>query len=218
MPSLFVWLTWTCGLFVRLGQCVFDRLESLLNAAQLYFDSDESTAVKEDGQNRKNCPWTNWMPGSFFKGHLAMEKFGFLVFFWSSDWRSFQLNVQASNESLGCCVQLLWHDSYSVWIAVLCFMLFLYVYPSVSGSGPSHRKSQLSLKSNGAYVVWPEGTPLVVHIFLFVCLFVFLFVNEETNFELVILGVCIRTFQCQIHAIFLDLKGQLKLKPISNKR
>ena len=49
----------SCGLFVRLGQYVFDRLESLLNAAQLYFDSDESTAVKEDGQNRKNCSWTN---------------------------------------------------------------------------------------------------------------------------------------------------------------
>ena len=115
-------LTWTFGLFVRFGQFVFDRLEPLLNAAQLYFDSDESTAVKEDGQNRKNCSWTNWIPGSFFKRHLAMAKFGSLVF-WSRDWRSFQLNVQVPAESRGSSVYILWHDLIQ-FEAVLCFMLF----------------------------------------------------------------------------------------------
>ena len=168
VPICFAWLTWTCGLFVRLSQCVFDTLESLLNAAQLYFDSDESTAVKEDGQNRKNCPWTNWMPGSFFKGHLPMEKFGFLLFsgLATDDLSNWMFRLQSA-ESRGSCVQLLWHDSYSVWIAVLCFMLFLYV-----DLGPSHRKSHLSLNSNGAHVYGLKAhhSPYIFSICLFVCI------------------------------------------------
>ena len=116
--------------------------------------------------------WEVWLPG----------------FLGSSDWRSLQMNVQAPAESRGSCVQLLWHDSYSAWIAVLCFMLFICL-SFISGSGPSHRKSQLSLNSNGAYVVWPEGTPLIVYIFnLFVWLYSCLLTEKQTGFELVIVN------------------------------